>query len=651
MENDFDPYYKWLGIPPRDQPPHHYRLLGIELFESDRDVIDAAANRVMSYLKDLAIGDDAQHSQKLLNEVARVRLCLLNRKKKDEYDTQLRSKLDADEKQQAPEPPATPRESLHAPPGPPPAPPALSPAAAVPALKLNRDKPVRRPTKKPPRTSDTERPSPPKSRVPLLIVAGAAFILLIAVAAGAVLLLTGGSQQTVGAPPIQPAKSNWTRPSHAETPTTERKRPKPSSFRSKDASQDPATSDPPIDDHRSPNSKLPELPRWRGDESDASHAASDSGIDGLPEREDFVAPITEEAPASDPPVTAEPAVEPMESEPAPGTPDKSNPFENLPSSVTLPPIGSGETSSAVLGTVHLPDNEPCTIQLRGGNRVVRGSQSFTLRAADAQTPARQWVVMLQNGDQQTDVARLTIDASHQFVFRWEAAAETEEIVAHLANCGLTMAAAGQTHALQLRQPTQTEPLVIDLERSTPRADMRIDALPDPAITYIHIVGVGRSSFQADSSAVLSADRGEAWLLIEDGGELLYLRVECTVRRGALSLEVSPHLLRTPTAKPEPLVVRRFPQMMKETTQFGQNLQLEIQRAHQALQQNLPGQQRQVVQQRRDVLQQQEREYQEFLARINQLQAFLQDGENKLELHVRVYYDIDGSEIDLLVTEP
>ncbi|TVS19902.1 MAG: hypothetical protein EA424_06695 [Planctomycetaceae bacterium] len=651
MENDFDPYYKWLGIPPRDQPPHHYRLLGIELFESDRDVIDAAANRVMSYLKDLAIGDDAQHSQKLLNEVARVRLCLLNRKKKDEYDTQLRSKLEAEEKQQVPEPPATPRESLNAPPGPPPAPPALSPTTVVPALKLNRDKPGRRPTKKSSRTADTDRHSQPKSRAPLLIVAGAAFILLIAVAAGAVLLLTGGNQQTVGSPPIHLPESNWTQPSHAETPTTQRKRPRPSSSGPKDASQDPATSDPSIDDHRPRNTELPELPPWRHDEPDDPPAPTDSGIDGLPERQDFVDPIPEEAPAEDPPEMVEPAVEPMESEPAPDTPDGLNPFENLPSSVTLPPITSGETTSAVFGTVQLPDNEPCTIQLRGGNRAVRGSPSFTLRAADAETPERQWVVMLQNGDQQTDIARLTIDASHQFVFRWEASAEAEEVVAHLANCGLSIAAAGQTHVLQLRQPMQTEPLVIDLERSTPRADMRIDALPDPAITYLHIVGVGRAAFQAEPSAVLSADRGEAWLLIEDGGQMLYLRVECTVRRTALSLEVSPHLLRTPTGKPEPLVVRRFPQMLKEANQFGQNLQLEIQRAHQALQQNLPGQQRQAVQQRRDVLQQQEQEYQEFLTRMHQLQAFFNDGENKLELRVRVYYDIDGSEVDLLVTEP
>ena len=40
-----DRYHKWLGIPPHEQPANHYRLLGIALFESDADVIEAAAVR------------------------------------------------------------------------------------------------------------------------------------------------------------------------------------------------------------------------------------------------------------------------------------------------------------------------------------------------------------------------------------------------------------------------------------------------------------------------------------------------------------------------------------------------------------------------------------------------------------------------------
>lgn len=91
MPASFDPYYKWLGIPPRDQPPHHYRLLGIELFESDSDVIEAAANRLMAYLQDLSTGDEVEHAQRLLNEVAAARRCLLNAEKRGAYDTTLQA--------------------------------------------------------------------------------------------------------------------------------------------------------------------------------------------------------------------------------------------------------------------------------------------------------------------------------------------------------------------------------------------------------------------------------------------------------------------------------------------------------------------------------------------------------------------------------
>ena len=47
MSENFDPYYKWLAIPPEEQPPHHYRLLGVQRFESDPDVIATAADQRM----------------------------------------------------------------------------------------------------------------------------------------------------------------------------------------------------------------------------------------------------------------------------------------------------------------------------------------------------------------------------------------------------------------------------------------------------------------------------------------------------------------------------------------------------------------------------------------------------------------------------
>ncbi len=91
MTESFDPYHKLLGISKRDQPPTLYRLLGLEDLESDREVIDAAANKQMSYLQSCCNGDHAASAEGLMNEVSIARLRLLNPQSKDEYDEQLRA--------------------------------------------------------------------------------------------------------------------------------------------------------------------------------------------------------------------------------------------------------------------------------------------------------------------------------------------------------------------------------------------------------------------------------------------------------------------------------------------------------------------------------------------------------------------------------
>lgn len=90
MADTFDAYHKWLGIAPSQQPATHYRLLGIEAFESDADVIEAAANQRMSYLQDFTTGPHVATAQKILNEIAAARRCLLNAEARATYDEQLK---------------------------------------------------------------------------------------------------------------------------------------------------------------------------------------------------------------------------------------------------------------------------------------------------------------------------------------------------------------------------------------------------------------------------------------------------------------------------------------------------------------------------------------------------------------------------------
>ncbi|HEX7376356.1 MAG TPA: protein kinase [Pirellulales bacterium] len=92
---EFDAYHQWLGIAPKDQPPHHYRLLSIDLFEDNDDVISNAADRQMAHVRTFQTGRHSQKSQLLLNELAAARVCLLDATKKTDYDRRLNLKLQA----------------------------------------------------------------------------------------------------------------------------------------------------------------------------------------------------------------------------------------------------------------------------------------------------------------------------------------------------------------------------------------------------------------------------------------------------------------------------------------------------------------------------------------------------------------------------
>jgi len=93
MSDSLDPYYQWLGIPPGEQPPSAYRLLGLRSLESDPEVIQNAADRQMLHLRTYQLGQHVALAERLLNEVAAARLTLLNPEKKAEYDRRLSEEL------------------------------------------------------------------------------------------------------------------------------------------------------------------------------------------------------------------------------------------------------------------------------------------------------------------------------------------------------------------------------------------------------------------------------------------------------------------------------------------------------------------------------------------------------------------------------
>jgi sulfatase modifying factor 1 len=85
----FDPYHRWLGIPPGQRPPSYYQMLGIAPDERDREVIEAAAVRQSAYVRNFQTGPHARDCARILGELALARATLLDAAKRRRYDAQL----------------------------------------------------------------------------------------------------------------------------------------------------------------------------------------------------------------------------------------------------------------------------------------------------------------------------------------------------------------------------------------------------------------------------------------------------------------------------------------------------------------------------------------------------------------------------------
>jgi curved DNA-binding protein CbpA len=89
MHNPFDPYQLWLGIVPADQPPNHYRLLGLRPFENNVEAIRQAAAGRIAQIHSFARGRYADLAERLIAEVNVARDTLTNPARKAPYDQQL----------------------------------------------------------------------------------------------------------------------------------------------------------------------------------------------------------------------------------------------------------------------------------------------------------------------------------------------------------------------------------------------------------------------------------------------------------------------------------------------------------------------------------------------------------------------------------
>ncbi|HEV3022698.1 MAG TPA: hypothetical protein VGX76_09520, partial [Pirellulales bacterium] len=153
-----------------------YRLLAIDPFEANVDVIANAADRQMAHVRTFQTGRHSAVSQKILNELSAARVCLLSKEKKAEYDSQLRKQLASQDVPAAPPvaPPVAPLPAPRPHVAPPPAArPIVTSAAVIPLTTPSVATVDRRDAPFAPRTRRNQPPRPRGGgwQVPALVLA------------------------------------------------------------------------------------------------------------------------------------------------------------------------------------------------------------------------------------------------------------------------------------------------------------------------------------------------------------------------------------------------------------------------------------------------------------------------------------------------
>ncbi|MEX2121842.1 MAG: trypsin-like peptidase domain-containing protein [Pirellulales bacterium] len=89
MQQDMDPYADWLGIEEPSRPLSQYHLLGLSLFEDDRQAIEQAAKDQLLKLEAHLAGQHARLARRTVLEIEAAKSCLLDPAAKEAYDNAL----------------------------------------------------------------------------------------------------------------------------------------------------------------------------------------------------------------------------------------------------------------------------------------------------------------------------------------------------------------------------------------------------------------------------------------------------------------------------------------------------------------------------------------------------------------------------------
>ncbi len=507
MSDSFDPYYLWLGIPPKDQPPNHYRLLGLDLFESNATAIDNAAERQMIHLRQISTGPRGKIAQELLNQVARARITLLDPAKKAEYDSQLRK----------------PPTDAAAASGPPPRSRAAEPPADAP------------PPSVPPPIRAGLRPATHRSKRSYQYAAIGVLIGLCAITA-VCLLQSLPRTNSQGGSVSQPQ-------SIAQLKNQQRE--------------------------HSPNDSPPPVKSDSSNEEPPTQGKSGPARTG-PERAKAESPFIETQPATQPKqASPEPPENPrpmdganpvLEPKPTPSTEATGEPLLELPALIELP---ADANSPLTLVSAWRAPLEQLELDIVDRFADVATAASYKINREPSGTGMLWKIAFVPGGNNEPDSRVVTLAemscerTGGRFVFRRTVAPDDTPAAQQLANCLLKFRQQGKTVMVALRKPVKSAELVLNLHDN--KANKALDLAALPKLNGLELQAEplrDMPEVKPDGGGIRSAPIGKPLVLQFKGVPEASIELKLNkTTMNRLSLSVEP-VFQVPNGKPQPLTFQQ-----------------------------------------------------------------------------------------------
>ncbi len=614
MDKNFDPYHKWLGIPPKNQPANHYRLLAIEPFEDDPEVINLAADQRMSYVRSFQAGQNGEHSQKILTELSQARVCLLDEKARKQYNKSL------------------------APPSKPSAAPAKNSPTPVADSATQQLTTVSAVAPNVPSVSHGSSGRRKRKQQSGLLALGLVGLVLAGGVALAAMMLTGQGKTADAAPDSQ---ENRLAPS-APTPTRQvAVKPNPPSQGEQVEEGDDTTEPPPFFPEDEPEEVSPFEPVNDPSPPKSPVASPDTTrpkLSDLITADDTPTELTEDTPT-----------EPTDDTPPVQT---SNPFTKLPSQVELPSLTAkaeshDPTKPIALGPVAAGSDVKLELTLLGGDGVLPKTDKGAFHVqADKDIPHR-WTILRTKfaPEESTEAIAQFAIKDEQLLFRWTSDGMLERDSNYLRNCTIILSTADDNGTLDLRKTGEVEAIPVRIGKGTSKHYI-------PTITWqprpetLHLELRPEETFPEhtlNAISTLTLDKQDTVLELDNAPLSIHLNAKPRIGK-SLTVTLSPVMF-PGTEREYPFSIAAFNKVLYATQ--SANAQLA---AKNSSIRRKKGLERLAALRDEFRIREVQNANQAFIDQLKTLNdGYLSLGEGKgvKKIHFRIYHTIDDHEIDLV----